>query len=349
MTRIDSGSTTRKFYFEAVDTTGLELTGLVAGDFTVRRSRDGGTLTAYSSPTITELDATNAAGIYVFTADEDTSVDGGDYQEMLITIDSAANNMVQVRKAIELVRPKTTLGTTVNVVSGVVEANMVQSKGSTSAPDVLAEWLDGGRLDSLLDTTNNNAGAANSQANSLISQIGVGGVNLSAVPYNAGWDAQFQSQVVAAMNTQGVSPARAANLDNLDTAVSGVSGGATQPRQNKRAAGAYRFKISSMADGTYKATRTCRLRPGAVNVAIELIMDPVFGDDYVVTVGTPDVAGFATDPSVTATALGPRDTSAMIQLAGTAVANETGTIEALVTMDNGDAIPVTLDVKVFDD
>ena len=122
----------------------------------------------------------------------------------------------------------------------------------------------------------------------------------------------------------------------------------TQTRVNQPAGRAYRLKLSSNADGTYKATPPVRLRPGAVDVAVSVDMQPQFGDDFVAIVGVPTVSG----GSVTATALGPRDTEAMVQLGGTATPQETREVEFLVTMDNGpngDAVPVTFDVIVFAD
>ena len=119
----------------------------------------------------------------------------------------------------------------------------------------------------------------------------------------------------------------------------------TQTRINQPAGSAYRLAISSTADGTYKATKPVRLRPGAVDVAVSVDMRPQFGDDFVDTVAAPNVSA----GSITAAALGPRDTEAMVQLAGTATASEERTVEFLVTMSNGDAVLVTFDVIVFAD
>ena len=122
-------------------------------------------------------------------------------------------------------------------------------------------------------------------------------------------------------------------------------GATTTPRINTPAGRAYRLKVSGLADGTYKATTPVRLRPGAVDVAVSVDMRSQFGEDFVAAVATPTVSG----GSVTAAALGPRDTEAMVQLSGTATAQEERTVEALVTMDNGDAVLVTFDVIVFAD
>jgi len=57
--RIASGSSDRKIAFVALDSTDLKtrLTGLTS--FTVYRSRNGGTATLYTTPTVTELSAAN--------------------------------------------------------------------------------------------------------------------------------------------------------------------------------------------------------------------------------------------------------------------------------------------------
>ena len=124
-----------------------------------------------------------------------------------------------------------------------------------------------------------------------------------------------------------------------------TGGGTTQPRQNKPAGRAFQLKLSSRNDGTHKATRPIRLRPGAVNPAISIDMSPVFGDIHVKTVGTPTVSS----GSITATDLGPRDELAMVQLGGTATASEEVTVTVPVTMDTDELVNATFDIKVFAD
>ena len=169
----------------------------------------------------------------------------------------------------------------------------------------------------------------------------------------AATDAGTAATEAAAANAQAttltarLTDSRATNLDNLDAQVSGIEGGTTQPRQNKPAMRAYRVQVSSTFDGTYKATRPIRLRPKTIDVAISVDMTPLTGNVDVVTVGAPTVSG----GSITATALGPYNTErvheAMVQLGGTATASESVEIEFTVTMDNGDPVPVTVDVEVF--
>ena len=75
--RIASGSSDRKIAFVALDSTDLKtrLTGL--SSFTVYRSRNGGAATAYTTPTVAELDAVNMPGLYSLAIDEDTTIASG--------------------------------------------------------------------------------------------------------------------------------------------------------------------------------------------------------------------------------------------------------------------------------
>jgi len=63
--RIPSGVTDQVIYFVAVDATDLETRESGLTTFTAYRSRNGGTATAYTTPTVAELDATNMPGVYV--------------------------------------------------------------------------------------------------------------------------------------------------------------------------------------------------------------------------------------------------------------------------------------------
>lgn len=145
-----------------------------------------------------------------------------------------------------------------------------------------------------------------------------------------------------------------AEIESLvDAAVADIETGSTQPRINYPAAVAYQFDLVSMADGTYKAVgrrgKEARFRPGAIpggGIALQVFMDRVYGDFFVLSVGDPVVSG----GSLTAESLGPRDTSAMVLIDGVATAGEERTLTFEVTMDtggSGEIVPVTLDIKVF--
>ncbi|MBA3481685.1 MAG: hypothetical protein H0T51_07710 [Pirellulales bacterium] len=132
-----------------------------------------------------------------------------------------------------------------------------------------------------------------------------------------------------------------ATAQNLDQ-VSG--GGASQPRINFKAPKAFQLKVSDRNDGTHEATKPVRLKPGTVgNIAVSVDMSPIFGDVFVQTVGTPTVSG----GSATASALGPRDTELMVQLAGTATASEVRTVTVPIVMKTGEALDVVFRIEVL--
>src|SRR3990167_3710135 len=112
--RIPSGKTDQKIFFVAVDSTDLKTreTGLTT--FTVYRSRNGGTATVYTTPTVAELDATNMPGVYSLLIDEDTTIaSGSDSEEYCVHITQAS--MAPVTRTVELYRRDTTTGNTLDV------------------------------------------------------------------------------------------------------------------------------------------------------------------------------------------------------------------------------------------
>ena len=112
--RIPSGVTDQVMVFVAVDSTDLKTreTGLTT--FTVYRSRNGGTATVMTTPTVAELDATNMPGVYTLLMDEDmTLTAGNDSEEMAYHITQAA--MADVTRTIEIYRRSVTSGNTLDV------------------------------------------------------------------------------------------------------------------------------------------------------------------------------------------------------------------------------------------
>lgn len=109
--KIPSGTVDQPIYFVAVDATDFTTRETGLSSFTVYRSRNGGAAAAYTTPTVTELDATNMPGVYSLLLDEDTTIDAGDdSQEYCVHITHAG--MAPVTRTIELYRPKITLGET---------------------------------------------------------------------------------------------------------------------------------------------------------------------------------------------------------------------------------------------
>jgi hypothetical protein len=119
------------------------------------------------------------------------------------------------------------LGTTpaTPTVAGVPEVDLTHVAGSTtsvstlasSMATLLADWINGGRLDLILDiiaadTTTDIPALIGTPAGASVSadiaviegqtdDIGAAGAGLTAVPWNAAWDAEVQSEVDDALNT----------------------------------------------------------------------------------------------------------------------------------------------------
>lgn len=130
--RIPSGKIDQKITFVAVDSTDLKTRETGLSSFTVYRSRNGGTAAVYTTPTVTELDATNMPGVYTLLVDEDTTIaSGSDSEEYTVHITQAA--MAPVTRTIELYRRDTTSGQTVDVSSGGVEVGTFQAGAITAA------------------------------------------------------------------------------------------------------------------------------------------------------------------------------------------------------------------------
>lgn len=112
--RIPSGKTDQTIFFVALDATDrvTRKTGLSA--FTVYRSRNGGTATVYTTPTVAELSSSNMPGVYALTIDEDTTIaSGSDSEEYAVHI--TATGMAPVTRTIELYRRDVTSGQTAAV------------------------------------------------------------------------------------------------------------------------------------------------------------------------------------------------------------------------------------------
>lgn len=132
--RIASGSTDKKVLFVAKDATDFTTNETGLSSFTVYRSRNGGTATAYTTPTIAEIDATNMPGLYSLVVDEDTTITSGDDEESYILRITHAG-MAPVTIEIELYRPKITEGETVGASSGAV-SNVTTVATTTTNSDM---------------------------------------------------------------------------------------------------------------------------------------------------------------------------------------------------------------------
>lgn len=102
--RIPSGSTTHVKYFTLVDKTDhvTAETGRTAS-LTAYRARNGGTATAFTTPTFAEVDSTNMPGVYSLVIDEDTTITtANDTEEMVITIVDSGDEAAKESFVIEL-------------------------------------------------------------------------------------------------------------------------------------------------------------------------------------------------------------------------------------------------------
>ena len=111
--RIASGDTSREVAFVAVDATDFATRETGLSSFTVYRMRDGGTPAAMTTPTVTEVDATNMPGVYTLLVDEDTTIGAGNDEEQLV-FHITATGMAPVTLTVELFRPKYTEGSTLD-------------------------------------------------------------------------------------------------------------------------------------------------------------------------------------------------------------------------------------------
>lgn len=136
--RIPSGVTDQYIYFVAVDSADLKTRETGLSTFTVYRSRNGGTATAMTTPTVAELSAANMPGVYSLLLDEDMTIgSGNDSEEMVFHITQAS--MAPVTRTIELYRPKITAGNTLGVAAdGDVSGNVDGAVASVTAGVSLA-------------------------------------------------------------------------------------------------------------------------------------------------------------------------------------------------------------------
>lgn len=121
-----------------------------------------------------------------------------------------------------------------------------------------------------------------------------------------------------------------------------------QARAKQPAGEAFRRELPKRDDGTYKVARPIRLTKGTLKpIRVAVDVSPVFGGQYVETVGTPAITSGS---SITATAIGPSydgdKREVMIELGGTAAAGEKPEIEVPFDMIGGDGDTLTIPIEV---
>ncbi|RWE24977.1 hypothetical protein [Mesorhizobium sp.] len=210
--KIPSGKTDQKLFFVAVDSTDLKTRKTGLSSFTVYRSRNGGTATVYTTPTITELSAANMPGVYCLLIDEDTTIAStSDTEEMALHVTQAS--MAPVTRVVELYRPDVTSGRTLSVdANSRVDVGSISGTAQTArdigASVLLSAGTGTGQLDftagvvksnmtQLLGTaaaTPSTAGVievnikniANAAVNTASAQLGVNVVNAGGTAWNSG-------------------------------------------------------------------------------------------------------------------------------------------------------------------
>lgn len=205
--RIPSGITDQYIYFVAVDATDLKTRETGLSSFTVYRSRNGGAAASFTTPTINETDSTNMPGVYELLLDEDMTIDSGDdSQEVCLHITHAG--MAPVTRTFELYRPKITAGNTLGVaadgdISGNLDgtvATLTTYTGNTvQTGDAYARLGAPAGASTAADIAAVKAQTAAIETDT--AEIGAAGAGLTAVPWNASWDAEVQSEVTDALST----------------------------------------------------------------------------------------------------------------------------------------------------
>ncbi|MDX8438351.1 hypothetical protein [Mesorhizobium australafricanum] len=189
--RIPSGKIDQSIYFVAVDASDLKTrkTGLTS--FTVYRSRNGGTATIYTTPTITELSAANMPGVYCLTIDEDTTIAStSDAEEYTVHITQAS--MAPVTRVVELFRRDTTSGRTALIdANGRVDvaaiAGTAQTARDIGASVLLSSGTGTGQVSLTAGVVSANATQiAGSAVNTASAQLGVNVVNAGGTAWNSG-------------------------------------------------------------------------------------------------------------------------------------------------------------------
>jgi len=206
--RIPSGVTDQYIYFVAVDATNLKTRETGLSSFTVYRSRNNGTATAMTTPTVAEVDATNMPGVYTLLCDEDMTIGAGnDTEEMAFHITQAS--MSPVTRTIELYRPKITAGNTLDVTAtGAAGIDWGNIENPTTSVDLSGTDIQ------LCDTvtTNTDIGAAGASLTSL------GGMS-------AGMKAEVNAEVVDTLtvDTYGEPSSAPAATASLEDKISWVA------------------------------------------------------------------------------------------------------------------------------
>ncbi|WP_292471985.1 hypothetical protein [Mesorhizobium sp.] len=175
----------------AVDSVDLTTRKTGLASFTVYRSRNGGTATVYTTPTITELSAANIPGVYSLLIDEDTTIAStSDAEEYCVHITQAS--MAPVTRVIELFRRDTTTGRTATVdANGRVDVGSISGTAQTARDIGASVLLSSGTGTGQVSLTGGVVSAnatliAGAAVNTASAQLGVNVVNAGGTAWNSG-------------------------------------------------------------------------------------------------------------------------------------------------------------------
>lgn len=198
--RIPSGKIDQLIYFVALDSADhvTRKTGL--SSFTVYRSRNGGTATVYTTPTVTELSSSNMPGVYSLTIDEDTTIGStSDSEEYCVHITCAT--MAAVTRTIELYRRDTTSGKTALIdSSGRVDVAAIAGTAQTARDIGASVLLSTGTGTGQLDFTSGvvKANVTQNAGTNITSAAGVQEVKVASIAAGAITAASIAADAITA-------------------------------------------------------------------------------------------------------------------------------------------------------
>lgn len=199
--RIPSGKTDQYIYFVAVDATDLVSRETGLSSFTVYRSRNGVAEVAYTTPTVTQIDATNMPGVYALLIDEDTTIAStSDSEEYCLHI--THSGMAPVTRTIELYRRTVTTGTT-----ALVDANgrvdVIKVAGTTQTAGDLAAMITAvdDFVDTEIGTITTNLATANGKLDTIDDFLDTEIAAIKAKTDNLPTDPADASDIAAAFST----------------------------------------------------------------------------------------------------------------------------------------------------
>ena len=249
---IQSGITDQYVYFVAVDATDYVSRETGLSSFTVYRSRNGSAAAAMTTPTINETDATNMPGVYELLLDEDMTIGTGNVTESM-TFHITHAGMAPVTVAVELFDALTrtdlnggdyALDTDANgrvrIVDGTGVGEIDTASGGVNlandaitAAKIAADAIGASEIaaDAIgaSEIATDAIGAAEIAAAAITNaEFTATGTGLTAIPWNASWDAEVQSEVedalqaTTAIGTDVAAELATAGLDHLvNAAVTG--------------------------------------------------------------------------------------------------------------------------------